>query len=260
MDKYYVYRPLLDLIQKFEGTLPGRHPKARGYNTTLDYDAYTGGPVELVKMTLKQVDDLQTKMLAHAKNKWNSSAAGAYQIVRTTKRGIEAKLKLDKNLLYNEDMQDRMACFLLGQRGVDKWLSGRLSEDTLLTNLSAEWASFPKPDGKGTYPGQGVGGKVSEVRAALAEVKRRHKEQQPANIPPELDKEVKKEVREKSGWLGGIFGTSGLGLGSLALFKDFSWETVAALFAGGIVTGILVLLIGEWAISRFQAIRRKAEE
>ena len=238
----------------------GRHPKARGYNTTLDYGAYTGGPVDLVKMTLAQVDALQGRMLAHPKNKWNSSAAGAYQIVRKTRRGIEAKLKLDKSSLYDEDMQDRMACYLLGVRGIDKYLSGRLSEDTLLTNLSAEWASFPKPNGKGTYAGQGVGGKVSEVRAVLKEVKERHKLGQPVHIPEPMEKEIEKEVKQKSNWLGGLFGTGGVGLGGLALFKDFDWTVILSLAGAGILGGILFLVLGEWASNRIKKIKASWDE
>lgn len=42
MDKYYVYRPMLDLIGFTEGT-----DKGDGYNETLAYGAYTGGNVNL---------------------------------------------------------------------------------------------------------------------------------------------------------------------------------------------------------------------
>jgi hypothetical protein len=71
-DPRFVYRPLLDLIGFTEGT-----DKGRGYNETLAYGALTGGPVDLVGMTLDQVDALQTRMLAHPDNRWNSSAAGS---------------------------------------------------------------------------------------------------------------------------------------------------------------------------------------
>ena len=85
-DEHYVYRPLLDLIGYTEGT-----DKGDGYNETLNYGAYTGGNVTLTKMTLKQIDNLQTKMLKHPKNYMNSSAVGRYQIVRTTLRSIKRR-------------------------------------------------------------------------------------------------------------------------------------------------------------------------
>lgn len=155
-DKYYLYRPVLDLIGKSEGT-----DKGRGYNETLAYGAYTGGAVDLVGMTLTQIDALQTKMLQHPKNKLRSSALGRYQIIRTTLRAIREQLSLTGKELYDAGMQDRLGCYLLGQRGIDKWLAGRLALDTLLGNLAQEWASLPKPDGKGHYAGQNAGVSVS---------------------------------------------------------------------------------------------------
>lgn len=168
MDKYYIYRPLLDLIGHAEGT-----DKGRKYNETLAYGAYTGGDVDLVSLTLAEIDDLQTRMLAHPKNKWNSSAVGRYQIVRTTLRSIKKQLQLSERAKYDEAMQDRLACYLLGVRGIDEYLAGRKSEDEMLVSLAQEWASFPKPNGQGYYSGQGGHLKPAKVRAALAEVRRR---------------------------------------------------------------------------------------
>jgi muramidase (phage lysozyme) len=80
-------------------------------------------------------------MLQHPKNRLNSSACGRYQIVRTTARAIRDKLpsRYPGNRIFDEACQDEMACYLLGVRGVDKYLAGRLSEDTLIANLAQEW-------------------------------------------------------------------------------------------------------------------------
>lgn len=168
MDKYYVYRPLLDLLGYAEGTDEGD-----GYNETLAYGKFTGGNVKLVVMTLDQVDALQTKMLAHPENHWNSSAAGRYQIVRTTRRDIQHKLGISGAALFDEAMQDRMACFLLGKRGIDKWLEGTISLDTIITNLAMEWASMPTLNGTSYYGGQNAAVDVDYVKDVLAEVKKR---------------------------------------------------------------------------------------
>ena len=111
-NSYYVYRPMLDLIGKSEGT-----DKGDGYSETLAYGAYTGGDVDLVSMTLRQLDALQTKMLKHPKNKWTRRPP--YQIVRTAMREIRKTLGLDPSALFDRDMQDRMACYLLGLRGIN---------------------------------------------------------------------------------------------------------------------------------------------
>src|SRR3990172_136295 len=143
MDKFVVYRPMLDLLGQSEGT-----DRGRGYNETLGYGAYTGGNVNLVSMMLDQIDRLQTQMLAHPKNKWNSSALGRYQIVRTTLREIVEKKHISLGRLFNERMQDEAACYLLGKRGIDEWLEGRLPLENLMVALAQEWASLPTPSGR----------------------------------------------------------------------------------------------------------------
>lgn len=84
--------PMLDLTGKSEGT-----DKGRGYNETLGYGVMLDGKVtkgkgptvDLVSMTLDQVEALQTRMLKNSDNKrLNSSAIGRYQVIRTTLRAI----------------------------------------------------------------------------------------------------------------------------------------------------------------------------
>lgn len=241
MDKYYKYRPLLDIIAKGEGTLP---PK-RNYNETLSYGAFTGGPVNLVGMTLDQIDQLQTKMLRHPSNKLNSSAVGRYQIVRTTMRNIRKNIlvsgkRLTGKELFDEGMQDRFATFLLGQSGIDKWLGGSMSDKTLLNNLAAEWASLPKYDGKGAYSTAGKNDQhvaqnarltVGQVMQALDEVKKRDAEK--------VTNEVKKSF-DLATWLGGILSGGGLGLGALVGFK---WEQLLALAGIGFLFLIVFLVM-----------------
>lgn len=247
-DKYYVYRPLLDLIGLTEGTDKRRGGgAARGYNETLAYGRLTGGDVDLVSMTLSQIDALQTRMLQHRENVWKSSALGRYQIVRTTLRSIRNTLNLPGSALYDADMQDRLACFLLGQRGIDKYLAGRLSEDTMLENLAKEWASLPTPGGKGYYSGQHAAVKPDQVRAVLAHVRRRHAESQPKiEVPVPVEKPVvppavEQEVESKTGrwqWLTGLIGSGGLGLGWLA---GMDWQAVLA--GGAVLIAVLVVIL-----------------
>lgn len=235
-DPFFVYRPVLDLIGKSEGT-----DKGDGYNETLAYGAFTGGNVNLVGMTLSQVDALQTKMLKHPGNKLNSSAAGRYQIVRTTLRAIRKTLGLGGNLLFDRLMQDRMACYLLGVRGIDKWLAGRLSTNTMLNNLASEWASLPMPNGKGKYGGQHAAVTVDQVKAALAEVRKRHLGQAPARevIHPVVEKEVKKKT-DRMGWLTGIGGGVGTGV---AGFLGANWQTIVAIGGAAVVLVVILVLL-----------------
>jgi muramidase (phage lysozyme) len=153
---------ILSLIGQTEGT-----DRGDGYNETLGYGAYTGGDVNLVGMTLDQIDALQTKMLRHPDNSWNSSAIGRYQIVRKTLRNLRKEMGLSGSELFDEDMQDRLALQLLEGRGLSKWRAGEIDDSTFLTNLAQEWASLPTSKGKGFYKGQKAATTPAKVLAAL---------------------------------------------------------------------------------------------
>lgn len=218
-DPYYIYRPMLDLIGHSEGTdFNSATGRGRGYNETLGYGAYSGGDRELVTMTLDQIDHLQSAMLAHPANRWNSSAIGRYQIVRTTMRAIRGKLKLSGRELFDPAMQDRMACFLLGGRGIDRWLAGRMSEDALIDELAKEWASLPTTKGKGHYGGQNAAVTVRSVRRALTQVEWRAAGQQTPSkgIGPSKTGNAAPAPApgRKSGILAGILAALGLGAGA----------------------------------------------
>ena len=263
MDKFYVYRPLLDLFGHTEGT-----DKGRGYNETLAYGAFTGGDVDLVSMTLDQVDALQTKMLKHPKNSMNSSAAGRFQIVRTTRRDIQENLGIPGSAKFDAGMQDQMACYLLGVRGIDKYLAGRLKENTLINNLAKEWASIPTTSGKGHYDGQNAAVPVSRVRAVLAEVKRRHAEGQPTEtvtVPVPVDKpvvpsSVEKEVRQKTNWLAWILGLFGTGGAGASWLKGMDSDGLILIGGATLLFVVVMLLGGEWIIRRIRSIKKAIEE
>lgn len=261
-DKYHVYRPLLDLIGFAEGT-----DRKRGYNETLAYGAYTGGDVHLVGMTLQEIDTLQTKMLKHPANSFNSSALGRYQIVRTTLRTVRKSLSLPANALFGSEMQDRCACYLLGLRGIDKYLAGRLSEDTLIDNLAREWASLPTVSGNGAYAGQKAAVKPNRVRQVLGEVKKRHADAQPTReivVEKEIDKpvvpiSVEAEIRRRTdrwSWITTIFGSGGAGLAALA---GMDWQTVTAIGALALGCLLITLLLRRQIVCAVQEVRRIIE-
>lgn len=140
---------LLDLFGRSEGT-----DRRRGYNETLGYGKFTGGDVELTKMTLGEIKALQRKMLAHKDNEWNSSALGRYQIVGKTLRKLQSQMGLGDDVRFDEKTQDAMALQLLKGRGYDKWKAGKMSDEDFMDNLAQEWASVPTRNGTGYYGNQ----------------------------------------------------------------------------------------------------------
>ncbi|WP_204848580.1 hypothetical protein [Rhizobium lusitanum] len=157
------YKEILDLIGTTEGT-----DRGRGYNETLSYGAFTNGPVNLVALSLIEIDSLQTEMLKHPKNSLNSSAVGRYQIVRKTLRALRKQLGLTGHELFDASMQDKLAKALLDGRGYQKWVDGLISDRQFQANLSFEWASLTNPaTGRGSYKGQNAQIKLSVQQAAL---------------------------------------------------------------------------------------------
>jgi hypothetical protein len=110
---------------------------------------------------------------------------------------------------------------------------------------------------------------VSQVKAALAEVGRRHMQDQPkqtveVKVPVEVEKPVvpeavEKQVKKKTnlwGWLTTIFGSGGVGLAGL-LGAD--WQTILAI--GGLSLGglVVVILLRRQIIAAVQDIRGAVE-
>lgn len=146
---------LLEQIAAGEGTSDF---KARlkgyqsGYDVTLGYGAYVDDKaVQISRLTLDELDKLQTEMLNNPKNKWNSSAAGKYQIVRTTMRDLRKTLGLRGSDRFDAALQTRCAISLLNRRGYQKYKRGVITAKQFQYNLSLEWASIANP-----YTGQAI--------------------------------------------------------------------------------------------------------
>ena len=154
------YKPILDLIGLSEGT-----DRGRGYNETLGYGKFTktpdnpSGAVNLIGMTLDQIDKLQKDMLARPDNTLNSSALGRYQIIRTSLLDLREKHGLSGSTLFNEQMQDHLAALLIND-------GGGANPKT----LSRKWASFPDPDSGHSFYGQQTGVTPQQVQDAMREL------------------------------------------------------------------------------------------
>jgi hypothetical protein len=106
--------PFSDLVGGAEGT-----DKGRGYNESLSYGAFTGGPVNLTGMKVADVLNLQKQMLRHPANNFNSSALGRGQIVGKTLRGLVQQGVVSPEDRYDEATQEKLIAHLAQARGPD---------------------------------------------------------------------------------------------------------------------------------------------
>lgn len=158
-------RPLLELIAKGES--------GGNYNIVWGGIKKSDRPKKpLVEMTVQEVLDWQDSI----DRKYMSEAAGKYQIMEDTLRGLLHIVGPDE--LFNEENQDRLAIGLMRRRGLDDYLEGRMSIHSFGNNLAKEWASLPvvkgRKYGRSYYSGDGLNEshiKVHEVLEALKEIK-----------------------------------------------------------------------------------------
>jgi muramidase (phage lysozyme) len=186
--------PLLNLIGRTEGT-----DRGRGYNETLGYGRYTGGPVDLESMTIDQVYKLQQSMLAHGAS---STAVGRYQFISSTLHELVAQAGLDPaTTKFTGEVQDRLIAARIQWRLARARARG---EDPML-ELAQEFASIPDPrTGRSYYSGQRAGASVSEVAKVLGELAGRSQglpsaQPKPTPLPEPKRRTPQVEVRNNTG-------------------------------------------------------------
>lgn len=74
---------------------------------------------------------------------YGSSAAGRYQFMNATLKGLKKQLGLRGTQLLDANLQDRLAFHLLKGRGYEAFMAGTLPAVTFGKNLAQEWASLP---------------------------------------------------------------------------------------------------------------------
>lgn len=167
-------RGILEQISRGEGTSDEAARKrglASGYDVSLGYGAYGGGPDKpLSEMTLEEVQAYQKKMLADPKNTLNSSAVGKYQVISGTLKDAMKDLQLDPTQKFDQQTQDKIGEYLLKRRGLDKLQKGQISPEEFQLGLSKEFASVADPrTGMGYYAGQRTAHTTSaQIQAAIS--------------------------------------------------------------------------------------------
>lgn len=143
-------------------------PESRG-----DYTMMFGGvrDPDILKMTMEQLTDYQ---LQHAR-RYGSSAAGRYQIMHFNTLKYARKAGLDpKTDMFSPENQDKMGIVFLRECGLERWLSGEMSDEQFLQRLSMVWAGVPSPSkgGNSYYGGVGLNKANTQLKmnTALAQL------------------------------------------------------------------------------------------
>jgi hypothetical protein len=160
-------RALLDQIAKGEGVDNAGarlHGYASSYDVPFNYGRYAQQTKPLTQMTLGEIDNLQTRILAHPANRLGASPMGKYQIVQRTLRELKGKLGLSDNMIFNQTLQDMLGANLLEKRGVKDYIDGKISEIEFQRRMASEWASIADPrTGRPRRSGQHLGTTTSQI-------------------------------------------------------------------------------------------------
>ena len=84
-----------------------------------------------------------------------SSASGRYQYIRKTLSSVVKQMGLDTSKeKFTPKLQDEIAIFhLRANHGLDRWLSGSMSNEQFLNRLAGTWAGIPKTNGRSAHAG-----------------------------------------------------------------------------------------------------------
>ena len=132
MSKKLNLDPLLSLI---------REKEARGdYNIVYSGIRKADRPKKpITTMTVAEVLAWQDSI----DPKYQSEAAGAYQVMEDTLRQLVRSGAVDIAAKFDEQTQDEIAKILLDRRGLSDYVTGRISTEKFANQIAMEWASMP---------------------------------------------------------------------------------------------------------------------
>lgn len=164
--------PLLDFIGNKE---------SEGYDDISGLVSQSLYPAKrITEMTMQEIMDWQESIDATQL----SEAVGRYQIMEDTLRGynndatlgpgnpLYSRAGLSSGDLFTPENQDKMAIVLLDQRGLSKFIDGKLDKWSFANNLASEWASLPLVTGpnagKSKYANDAAGNRsLTSINAFL---------------------------------------------------------------------------------------------
>ena len=124
-----------------------------------DREGFERGNEDITKMTINEVDDLQTDYLNYqtsiGREDDKSAAMGAYQMLEPKK--VAEMMGLDpETTIFDKETQDMMSEYYLKYSGLEDFEAGKISAEEFNNRLAEQFASIETTDGKGVYDDDGM--------------------------------------------------------------------------------------------------------
>ena len=135
-----------------------------GLESGNDYTKMVGGAQDASVLN-KTIDELMSE-------KGGQFAMGRYQIQMRTASEVLKNAGIDtSSFKFDQAGQDKIFELLLKRRGIDDFMSGKISEDQFAKNLSMEWAALPEDaSGKGYYDGVGPNKSLTSYSSVMGQL------------------------------------------------------------------------------------------
>lgn len=157
------------------------------YDMVYNYGNTLAPSKPVTQMTMQELYDYQTKLIAATKGKipgtnQGTSAAGKYQVIRKSlfgkngtpdkpmKNSWADKLGLKADTVYTPEIQEKIGMLALKEAGYNSYIRGKRSRNSFHNKIANIWASVARSDGSDTY-GQGIHTVLSDLQPMYDDLK-----------------------------------------------------------------------------------------
>jgi len=171
--KFQKYPIFMDAILKGESHTYNDY----NYKTSSGYGSYLYGKTKSASRLPKKLEDMTIAEVIAAQKAGLVFAVGRYQMIPVTLNWAVNALKMNVNLKFNEDNQDKLGTALVDLKRpfISQYLNGKVADtDANLTkavyHTAMEWSSVANPyTGVSYYPKDTASTSADKARAALRE-------------------------------------------------------------------------------------------
>ena len=160
-----------------------------------DQEGFERGDEDITKMTINEVDKLQTDYLNYQtsigrEDGDRSAAMGAYQMLEPKK--VAEMMGLDpETTIFDEKTQDMMSEYFLNYAGLKEFQAGEITAEEFNNRLAEQFASIKTTDGKGVYDDDGMNKAKGDVMDILQPKESKYKDlDKGAFVPGEKKGEI----------------------------------------------------------------------